>query len=198
VILDMSTTQSSASGLLMAAEQGERIEPGLLLDRHGRSSTDARDFPDREVMEKIGGGFAVQGTLLPLGGSHKGAGLVFVIGLLSHLLTDTSPPWELFYDLPERGRYGTLLVAVDPEAFDPSGRVLDKVDAFIERVTSAPRREGAEAILYPGQRSQQLKRERRASGVVEIPESHYAGMCELASEFGMDAPGIAPRGTESA
>ena len=197
VILDMSTTQSSASGVLMAAEQGEEIAPGLLLDRHGRPSTDARDFPDREVMEKLGGGFAVQGTLLPLGSSHKGAGLVFVIGLLSQLLTDTSPPWELFYDLPERGRYGTLLVAVDPSAFDPSGNAPEKVDAFIERVTGAPRVAGTDAILYPGQRSQQLKRERRAAGVVEVPESHYAGMCKLAAEVGMEAPGIAQHGKES-
>jgi len=197
VILDMSTTQSSASGVLMAAEQGEEITPGLLLDRHGRPTTDARDFPDRETMERLGGGFAVQGTLLPLGGGHKGAGLIFVIGLLSQLLTDTSPPWELFYDLPERGRYGTLLVAVDPEAFDPSGAARDKVDAFIERVTSAPTAEGADTILYPGQRSQQLKRERRAAGIVELPESHYAGMCKLAGGLGIDPPGLATQRKES-
>ena len=188
VILDMSTTQSSASGVLMAAEQGEEIAPGLLLDKEGRPTTDAREFPDRELMEKMGGGFAVRGTLTPLGGNHKGAGLVFIVGLLSHLLTDTSPPWELFYDLPERGRYGTVLVAVDPLAFDSSGTMLSKVDAFIDRVTSAPRIPGAEEILYPGQRSQQLRRERRESGFIDLPQSHFDGICVLARELGIDEP----------
>ncbi|MBW2499538.1 MAG: Ldh family oxidoreductase [Deltaproteobacteria bacterium] len=201
VILDMSTTQSSASGMLMAAEQEEHVARGLLLDQRGEPTTDAQEFPDRELMEKLGGGFAVRGTLLPLGGSHKGAGLVFIVGLLSHLLTDTSPPWELFYDLPERGRYGTILVAVDPTAFDPSGEVLSKVDAFIDRVTSAPRKAGAEEILYPGQRSQQLKRERRESGFVELPESHFEGMCVLARELGIEQPttsgASSPEGNES-
>ncbi len=192
VILDMSTTQSSASGVLMAAEQGEQIAPGLLLDGDGHATTDARDFPDRELMKKLGGGFAVRGTLVPLGGNHKGAALVFIIGLLSQLLTDTSPPWELFYDLPERGRYGTVLVAVDPTAFGASDEAPAKVDAFIDRVTSAPRKPGADEILYPGQRSQQLKRERRESGVVELPESHFEGIRGLARELGMDDPVATP------
>lgn len=188
VILDMSTTQSSASGVLMAAEQGEQIAPGLLLDSEGQPTTDARDFPDQELMEKLGGGFAVRGTLMPLGGNHKGAGLVFIVGLLSHLLTDTSPPWELFYDLPVRGRYGTVLVAIDPQAFDPSGEAPAKVDAFIDRVVGAPRKPGTDSILYPGQRSQQLKRERRTAGSFELPESHFDGVRVLARELGLAEP----------
>jgi LDH2 family malate/lactate/ureidoglycolate dehydrogenase len=159
-----------------------------LLDHEGRPTTDAREFPDRELMEKLEGGFAVRGTLLPLGNSHKGAGLVFIVGLLSHLLTDTSPPWELFYDLPERGRYGTVLVAVDPLAFDASGEAPSKVDAFVDRVTCAPRAPDAESILYPGQRSQALKRERRDSGFVDLPESHFDGICVLARELGIAEP----------
>jgi LDH2 family malate/lactate/ureidoglycolate dehydrogenase len=31
---------------MMAAEQGQQIEPGLLLDEHGNPTTDASDFPD--------------------------------------------------------------------------------------------------------------------------------------------------------
>ena len=170
----------------------EQIAPGLLLDGDGQATTDARDFPDHELMEQLGGGFAVKGTLLPLGGNHKGAALVFIVGLLSQLLTDTSPPWELFYDLPERGRYGTVLVAVDPAAFGASDEAPGKVDDFIDRVTGAPRKSDADEILYPGQRSQQLKRERREAGVVELPASHFEGMCGLARELGMNDPAAAP------
>jgi len=185
VILDMSFTQSSASGVLMAAAQGEQLAPGLLLDEHGVPTTDATAFPDPAVVAT--GGIGVRGTLTPLGNNHKGYAMVFMIGLLAQLVTDTSPPWELFYDLPVRGRYGTVLAAIDPSAFDP-GDVGAKVDAFIDTVAAAPRRPGVDEILYPGQRSQQLKRDRRDRGVVEVPRSHYEGLCRLADELSIPHP----------
>jgi L-2-hydroxycarboxylate dehydrogenase (NAD+) len=197
VIVDMSTTQSSASPVFLAARQGQQVPQGALLDEHARPTTDAAAFPDTEKMARLAGTFTtgpsltplvVKGTLVPLGGSHKGYALVFIVGLLSMLLTDTSPPWDLFYDLPERGRYGTLLVAVDPEAFDPSDSVGKKVDRFIDRLAAAPRVEGVDEILYPGQRSQALKRERREEGSIEVPESHLEGIRALAGEMGIEPP----------
>jgi LDH2 family malate/lactate/ureidoglycolate dehydrogenase len=196
VILDMSTTESSLSGVFLAARQGQHIPPGLLLDEHGQPTTDAAAFPDREKMARLAEGptaatptpLAVKGTLLPMGGGHKGYALVFMVGLLSMLLTDTSPPWDLDYDRPDEWRYGTLLVAIDPGAFDPTGRVGEKVDAFIDRVTASPRIEGVDEILYPGQRSQALKRERRQAGSIEIPVSHLDGMRQLAFDTGVEPP----------
>ncbi len=185
VICDMSFTQSSASPILTAAEQGEQIAPGLLLDEHGNPTTNAADFPDWDLIRATGGtGVAVKGSLVPLGDSHKGFAMVFLIGLLSSLLTDTDPPWTLYHHLPERGRYGTTLLVIDPRRLDASGHVYDKVDAFVDMVTGAPRKAGVDEILYPGLRSQQLKRERRAEGTIAIPESHFAAMRELASSVG--------------
>jgi LDH2 family malate/lactate/ureidoglycolate dehydrogenase len=185
VICDMSFTQSSASPILTAAEQGRQIAPGLLLDEHGNPTTDAADFPDWDLIEKTGGtGVAVKGSLVPLGDSHKGFAMVFLIGLLSSILTDTDPPWTLYHHLPERGRYGTTLLVIDPQRLDSSGRVFDKVDAFVDMVTGAPRKDGVDEILYPGLRSQQLKRERRAAGRIDIPTSHFDAMCELGASVG--------------
>ena len=189
VILDMAFTQSSASPVMMAAEQGQQIEPGLLLDEHGNPTTNASDFPDWELTNKTGNtGVAVKGSLVPLGDSHKGFAMVFLIGLLSSILTDTSPPWELYHHLPKRGRYGTLCLAIDPSALDPTGATGDLVDAFCDRITGAPRKEGVDEILYPGLRSQQLKRERRAAGVFAIPRSHYDSLAQLARDIGHPIP----------
>jgi LDH2 family malate/lactate/ureidoglycolate dehydrogenase len=182
VICDMSFTQSSASPILTAADQGEQIAPGLLLDEHGNPTTNAADFPDWDLIRATGGtGVAVKGSLVPLGDSHKGFAMVFLIGLLSSMLTDTDPPWTLYHHLPERGRYGTTLLVIDPRRLDASGNVYAKVDAFIDMVTSAPRKQGVDEILYPGLRSQQLKRERRAEGAIAIPASQFAAMSELAA-----------------
>ena len=180
VICDMSFTQSSASPILTAAAQGEQIAPGLLLDQHGNPTTNAADFPDWDLIASTGGtGVAVKGSLVALGDSHKGYAMVFLIGLLSSLLTDTDPPWTLYHHLPERGRYGTTLLVIDPQRLDPSGRVFDKVDAFVDMVTGASRKDGVDEILYPGLRSQQLKRERRAEGTIAIPAGDFAAMATL-------------------
>ncbi len=195
VILDMSFTQSSASGMLLAAEQAEQVAPGLLLDEQGRPTTDATAFPKPSVVAT--GGIGVRGTLTPLGGSHKGYAMVFAIGLLASVLTDTSPPWELFYDLPVRGRYGTVLLAVDPAAFDP-GDVPAKVDGFIDTVAGVPRRPGVDAILYPGERSQALRRARRDAGTCDLPASHFEGMRTLAAELGLAPPAGEPAPTTHA
>jgi LDH2 family malate/lactate/ureidoglycolate dehydrogenase len=171
--------------VLLAAEQGEQIPPGFLLDRTGTPTTDAREFPDEELIRRTGG-TAVRGTLTPLGNSHKGYAMVFIVGLLASVLTDTSPSWDLAWDLPERGTYGTVLIAIDPSALNPHD-VPAVVDAFIDKVTGAPTRAGGE-ILYPGQRSQQLKSERRARGVVAIPASHLDALVELARELNLAPP----------
>lgn len=185
VICDMSFTQSSASPILTAAEQGEQIAPGLLLDEHGNPTTNAADFPDWDLIRATGGtGVAVKGSLVPLGDSHKGWAMVFLVGLLSSLLTDTDPPWTLYHHLPQRGRYGTTLLVIDPQRLDGSGNAFAKVDSFLDMVTGAPRREGVDEILYPGLKSQELKRERRAAGVIAIPETHFRAMQELAASLG--------------
>ncbi len=189
VILDMSFTQSSSSGVMMAADQGQQVPEGVLLDDHGRPTTDARDYPDAELASRFGGIHA-KGTLVPLGGSHKGYAMVFAIGLLTSLLADASPPWELYYHLPERGTYGTLLLAADPQAFRAGGAddTVAAVDEFIDVVKSSPRNERVEEILYPGERSQALKRARRAEGFIAIPASDYEGLVGLAAEAGVPPP----------
>lgn len=191
VILDMSFTQSSSSGVLLAAEQGQQVPEGMVLDEHGHPTVDANDYPDHEL-EAIHGGIHARGTLAPLGGNHKGYAMVFMVGLLTSVLADASPPWELYYHLPERGTYGTLLIAIDPAGFrsDSSAPVGRAVDAFIDMVKGSPRREGVDEILYPGERSQALKRERRAEGVISLPASHHAGLVELAVDLGIEPPAL--------
>jgi LDH2 family malate/lactate/ureidoglycolate dehydrogenase len=181
----MSFTESSASGVLMSARQGQQVPPGVLLDEHGEPTTDATAFQD-PVLAATFGEFCLRGTLVPLGGGHKGYAMVLVLGLLSALLSDSDPPWDLYYHLPERGRYGTLLWAVDPTALTGTGAddVGERVDAFLGTVTSSPSRDGAE-VLYPGQRSQMLARERRERGSIAVPRGDLDGMDQLARELGI-------------
>ncbi|HEV8298035.1 MAG TPA: Ldh family oxidoreductase [Acidimicrobiales bacterium] len=185
VVLDMSFTSTSASGVLLAAEQGLSIPPGLLLDSEGQPTTDPRAFMNVSRTESPTDAH-IRGTLTPLGAGHKGYAMLFVIGLLSSVLSDTSPPWDLAPRATARGTAGTLLLAIDPLALNPFAP--DRVDEFIDTVTAAPRRAGADEILYPGQRSQRLRRERRARGTVEVPQPQLDALVELAREIGLEVP----------
>jgi LDH2 family malate/lactate/ureidoglycolate dehydrogenase len=188
ILLDMSFTQSSAAGMFLAATQRQTVAPGLLLDEAGEPSIRAEDFPSRESYAL---GPDARGSLTPLGNNHKGYAMVFVLSLLSAVLTDTSPPWELFYRLKKRGRYGTVMIAIDPAVILPIEEFRRRVDDFIDNVKAAKRRKGVEEILYPGEGSQRLRREREALGVFALPESHFRALCAMADELGFDRPRLA-------
>lgn len=179
VIVDMSLTQTSAKGVVRAAEQGDGLPPGFLLDANGNPSTKAADFADPAWLEK--GKFVARGSLATLGGSHKSYALVFVVGLLASVLTGTDFAWELGQDNTGPRRFGTLFVVLDPKAFGEPQDVLDRVDAYIDHVRSSPRREGVEAILYPGERSGALKQNGRTSGLLTLPAAHLRALEALGS-----------------
>jgi LDH2 family malate/lactate/ureidoglycolate dehydrogenase len=192
VLVDMSFTQSSHSGVMLAARQGEPVPGGVLLDDQGNPTTDSSQYP-----QAYSGGtksdalipMAVRGSLAPIGG-HKGYAMIFAVGVLTALLAESSPPWELDYQRESRGSYGTVLVAIDPTAFRGDGQAgaAAEVDEFIETVISAPRKDPGVEILYPGQRSQELRRRRRASGVLAIPRADFELLEGLARRLGIAGP----------
>jgi L-2-hydroxycarboxylate dehydrogenase (NAD+) len=189
VILDMSLTQTSSTGVHVAAMQGIPVPEGCILDENGNPTTDASTYARKEHgwHEKQ----QARGTLTALGNSHKGYALVFVIGLLSAVLSDTSDPWdatEVSMGMPQNKgvRYGSVLVAVDPSCFIPVDELRGRVDHFIDVVKSSPTRAGVAEILYPGEKSQRLQRQRKEADRFAVPRTYYERFVELAREFAID------------
>ena len=182
IVMDMSFTETSASGAFQTAQQGQQAPEGFLLDERGGPTTTAADVFD--LSQK--GRMAFRGSLATLGGSHKSYAMIFVLGLLTSILADASPPWDVGFDSTSPGVFGTVLVAVDPSGFLPRGDLEARVDAYIDRVKASPAKGGVDEILYPGEYSQRVKRERNARGEIAIPASHYHGLAELAKELGME------------
>jgi LDH2 family malate/lactate/ureidoglycolate dehydrogenase len=188
VIVDMCFTQTSASGVLLAASQGAQIPEGLVLDHNGEPTTDARAFSADNHTRAVTG-MAVSGTLAPLGGSHKGYAMLFAIGALSAVLTDTDFAFDLG-DGPD-ARFGTLHMVINP-AFLTAGDLPGRMKTYVETLAAAPRREGVKRILYPGERSQEIRRERRERGWVDVPKPHLQAACDFARSIGVDvAAGLA-------
>jgi L-2-hydroxycarboxylate dehydrogenase (NAD+) len=197
VVLDMALTNSSATGVryvgagrLVADGQAPgEIRPGLVLDEHGEPTTQASalffDTPsDRR---------RTRGSLLPLGGGHKGYALIFIVTLLCSVLTSTDFPWEpeeiAVGGLPigQDRHFGSLHIAIDPAALGSLDEFNSRVSEFIEDVKATPRRPDAEEIFYPGEQSQRLRRQRIAEDTILLPRGHYETLRKIAVQVGMSA-----------
>jgi LDH2 family malate/lactate/ureidoglycolate dehydrogenase len=132
-----------------------------------------------------------RGTLLPVGNSHKTYGLIFIVSLLTAVLADSNAPWDVGSIVSGRPadaseHYGSTYMAIDPSAFLPLDEFHRRVDAFIDGLRASPTREGVNEILYPGEQSQRLKRERIQEGSFLLPASHHQLLTDLAKEVGLE------------
>jgi LDH2 family malate/lactate/ureidoglycolate dehydrogenase len=193
VILDMSLTQSSASGVVLAAAQGQPAPPGCVLDEEGNPTTDASVFPrpTNDPSSFLGPGQGARGSLAPLGGSHKAYALIFVVSLLTTILTDADAPWaggEIARGQPvdPTRHYGSTFMALDPSAFGPLDTLRQQTDAFIDAVKASPTRPGVEEILYPGELSQRIRRQRRDAGSFLIPAHQYQNLLQMARTLDLE------------
>ncbi len=181
VIADMSLTQTSAKGVVNAARQGEPVPPGFILDPEGHPTTDPSQFVDPQWLQQ--GKTVARGSLVPIGDSHKSYALVFVAGLLTSMLAGGDFAWQLGNDAPAPGKFSSVFIVIDPAAFGDRDAMLARVDEYIEHLRGSQRREGVPQILYPGERSQALKRSRAKADALELPVEQYAALVALRGGF---------------
>jgi LDH2 family malate/lactate/ureidoglycolate dehydrogenase len=180
VILDMSLTNSSGAGVYLAAQQGTPVPAGAYLDPNGEPETDpSKHMGDVDRMAGLG----IAGTLAVVGGGHKGYGLLFVVDLLTRILASADQPWEM-EDILEAD-YGATFFAIDIASFMDLEEAKSRVDEYIEVLRSSDRRNGVTEILYPGEKSQRLREQALARGVVELPISQIANLDIIGRELGI-------------
>jgi len=164
LLVDIATSVVAEGKLNVARAKGERVAPGLLLNRDGRPSEEPADFYDG-------------GALLPFGG-HKGSGLSVMVELLGGALSGMAPA-----ALPEyRIGNGTLLIALDIAAFVPLDRFRDQVRRFCERLKASRTAEGFDGVLLPGE-PELRAREQRAREGIALPEQTWNEIHALAGEL---------------
>jgi uncharacterized oxidoreductase len=145
------------------------VPAGTIVDRDGRASTDPADF--------YGGG-----ALLPFGG-HKGYGLSVMIEIVGGLLTGTGVSSLPGYD----GRFGTVLLAVDIDAFVPLERFRNQAEEFCGTLNRTATAEGAGSVLVPGETEARTRRERSRDGV-PVPAAQCRALNDLARKVGVREP----------
>jgi LDH2 family malate/lactate/ureidoglycolate dehydrogenase len=176
IVLDMATTNTAFGKIRLKAQRGEPMPEGWMIDREGKPLTD----PKR----------ASEGFLLPIGGP-KGYGLALMIGLLAGTLNGAAFGRDVIdytVDSKTPSNTGQAILAVDIAAFSDVADFKAKVDEVWEVMKSSPTLPGVDEVRLPGERSEQIYRERMAHGV-PLNEGQRKILDELADRLGVEQMG---------
>ena len=168
IVLDMALSEVAESRVLHAAEIGDEVPVGWVLDADGRPSTRPQDYLDGGSLVTLGGA-----------GSHKGYSLIVLLELLVGLLASValcgpgSPPFANAF----------VLIAIDARGA-AAARSREVAD-LIAWIKSARRRDGASEILIPGELEH---RRRQAAGeMVALDAVTVSELDDLAGRLGVDS-----------
>jgi LDH2 family malate/lactate/ureidoglycolate dehydrogenase len=143
-VLDFSTAVVAAGKIILAGMSGEAIEPGALLDKNGKPSTNASDLSDG-------------GSLLAFGG-HKGSGLSVLIDVAAGILSGNMPA-----AISESGfGNGTVFMAMDISRFAAPDLFKSVASQFQGIMHNAGE---ANAVLLPGEFEYLTKCAREVEGI---------------------------------
>lgn len=173
VVLDMATTVAAYGKVKTAADRGETMPEGWMIDKRGQPLTD----PAR----------AGEGFLLPIGGP-KGYGLALIFGLLAGTLNGAAFGADVVdfnADPKATTNTGHFVLALDIAAFADVDAFKAQVDAVWKEMKSSDLLPGVDEIRLPGERLAATTAERRTNGV-PMPEALGDRLDALADALGID------------
>ena len=151
IFFDFATSIVAHGKLQVAADKGELVPAGWILDKQGNPTRDPQaQFDD--------------GAILPFGG-HKGYALSVLIELLSGGLSGAGFPLLPGY----RWDQGTTLIAIDISAFQPLAEFKEQAAAFVQALKAIPPAAGVDEILLPGEIEWRTRATRMSEGI-PLPE----------------------------
>ncbi|MEP0451774.1 MAG: Ldh family oxidoreductase, partial [Roseibium sp.] len=172
IVLDMATTVAAYGKVKTAAQRGETIPEGWMIDKQGTPLTD----PTR----------ASEGFLLPIGGP-KGYGLALIFGILAGTLNGAAFGQDVIdfnADSKTTTNTGHFIIALDIKAFTDPSKFRADIDRVWGEMKSSPKLPGVDEIRLPGERLARIKGERSASGIPVAP-ALKAQLDKLAERLGI-------------
>lgn len=173
LLLDMATSATAMGRVLLARQEGDRLEEGWAVDGDGQPTTD----PD-----------AAQ-AVVPLGGP-KGYGLAVFVDVLSSLLTGA--PFgrhvpRMYDDLDRPQGLGHVFLAIDIAHFVPLEDFRDRMAELVDQLTSTPPADEVDRVRLPGEPEHEHERRSRATGV-EVSASVVEDLQKLADAWKVELP----------
>jgi LDH2 family malate/lactate/ureidoglycolate dehydrogenase len=140
VIVDMSSSIVARGKIILADKLGQSIPPGWAIDEEGAETTDPAA--------------ALRGAVLPLGGA-KGYALALAIEVMCGVLSGAAfGPHvnNLYKDGDPPAGVGHSFLLLDIARWMPLDTYYTCMGQFLQEVKEVPLAQGAQSILYPGER----------------------------------------------
>lgn len=166
LLLDFATAGVAHGKIVLARAKGTPVPTGMMLDKHGRPTTDASILDDGAV-------------LLPMG-AHKGSGLAMMMEIIPTLLAGHRPITSAQFHFGNP----TLMMALDPRAFDQDTDFRQHVGALMGRVKEVSPAEGFAEVLLPGEPEARSYRDRAKNGI-PLPDAVWDDLRGLAQDLGL-------------
>ena len=153
IILDMATTVAAYGKVKMAAEKGESIPEGWMIDKSGYPITDPKK--------------SSEGFLLPIG-DYKGYGLSLVFGILAGTLNNAALGKDVINfnsDFITPTNTGQLVIAISIDRFTEINIFKRNIDSIIRSMKGSATLPGIDEIRLPGEGSWKIRENRKKSGI---------------------------------
>lgn len=151
-VLDMSPSIAARGKIRRAERLGQTIPSDWALDKNGRPTTDPTE--------------AMKGVVQPIGGP-KGSGIAMLMDIMGGVFSGAGFAGGVRdqYKETEPQNVGHFFIAIKPGLFMTNEMFLERMDVLVERVHDAPKADGFDEILMPGELEGRLEIERRSKGI---------------------------------
>jgi uncharacterized oxidoreductase len=152
LLLDMATSAIAFGKARVARNKGVPVPAGVLIDEHGRPTTDPTTYVDTK-----------QGALLAFG-AHKGSGLAIMAEVLGGAVTGgaTIAP---HHERREGIVNSMLSFILDPATLGGRERIAAETAAVGDWIKASPPAPGSAEVLLPGDPERRARQQRTAEGV---------------------------------
>jgi hydroxycarboxylate dehydrogenase B len=174
-VLDFATSRVAQGKMRVAYNEGRRVEEGLLIDEHGRPTTD----PGVVVVPQANGLF---GALLPFG-EHKGYGIAVACELLGGALTGTGT-WHHAVDARRSVTNGMLAIVIDPDRLGTRASFESEALAFVDWLKQSPPSRGGDGVMIAGDPETRARAEREREGIA-VDETTWEEIRTAAAKVGL-------------
>lgn len=155
-ILDFATSRVAQGKMRVAHNEGRSVEPGTLIDEHGKPTNN----PGVVVVPQSNG---KMGALMPFG-EHKGFGLAVACELLGGALSGGGT-WHKQPDARRAVLNSMLTIVIDPKRLGTQATFAHETLEFIDWLRSSPDAPNSTGVLLAGEPERKKRADRRKNGV---------------------------------
>ena len=156
-LLDFATSRVAQGKMRVAYNEGRTVQPGLLIDEHGKPTTN----PGVVVVPQSNG---LLGALLTFG-EYKGYGMAVACELLGGALSGGGT-WHKTPGAARAVYNGMLTIVIDPKQLGTRDAFEAESLAFIDWLRQSPPGADSDGVMIAGEPERKARAQRRQDGIV--------------------------------